>query len=106
MSDPIQVFMTIDDREVARKIAGAVLEKRLAACVQILGPIESHYWWEGVIEEAKEWLCIMKSTKDLYGKLEETIRSIHPYEVAEILASPVAAGNPDYLNWLDREVRR
>ncbi len=104
MADYIQIYTTTEKREAAQNIARDVVEKRLAACAQVLGPIASTYWWKGMIEEAEEWMCIMKSRRDLYEKLEATIRSIHPYEEPEILAVPIAAGSQGYLNWLDREL--
>lgn len=104
MADYIQIYTTTEKREAAQNIARDVVEKRLAACAQVLGPIASTYWWKGMIEEAEEWMCIMKSRRDLYEKLEATIRSIHPYEEPEILAVPIAAGSQSYLNWLDREL--
>ncbi|MBW2208786.1 MAG: divalent-cation tolerance protein CutA [Deltaproteobacteria bacterium] len=104
MADYIQIYTTTEKREEARDIARNVVEKRLAACAQVLGPIASTYWWKGMIEEAEEWMCIMKSRRDLYEKLEATIRSIHPYEEPEILAVPIEAGSRGYLNWLDREL--
>ncbi len=104
MTEYIQIFTTTENKEDAEKIAKEVVEKRLAACAQVLGPIESTYWWEGEVEKAKEWLCIMKSRNDLFEKLEAAIKKIHPYDVPEILAVPVIAGNKSYLEWLDREV--
>ena len=104
MSEYVQVFMTIDDREKAEAMAGEILEKRLAACFQITGPITSRYWWEGKIEEGEEWLCMMKTTGGLYPHLEEALKKLHPYDVPEILAVPVLAGNRDYLDWVQREV--
>jgi len=80
------------------------VEKRLAACAQVMGPLESTYWWEEKIEVAKEWLCTMKTRNDLYGELEAAIKEIHPYDVPEILAVPVVSGNKSYLEWVDREV--
>ena len=104
MADYIQIYTTTEKREEAKDIARNVVEKRLAACAQVLGPIASTYWWKGMIEEAEEWMCIMKSRRDLYEKLEATIRSIHPYEEPEILAVPIEAGSQGYLNWLDRDL--
>jgi len=101
----IQVFTTVEKREDARKIAGQAVEKRLAACVQVLGPITSTFWWDNKIDEAEEWLLIMKTRNDLYDDLERLIRGLHPYEVPEILASPIVSGYQGYLDWLDREVR-
>jgi len=104
MTDYIQIFTTTEKKEDAEKIAKEVVAKRLAACAQILGPIESTYWWEGELEGAKEWLCIIKSRNDLYNDLEKAIKEIHPYDVPEILAIPVISGNPSYLQWVDKEV--
>lgn len=77
MEEYIQVVTAIEKREEAEKIADFLVEKRLAACVQIVGPIVSTYWWKGNIERAKEWLCIIKSKKDLYEELEKSIKEIH-----------------------------
>ena len=104
MGDYIQVYTTTEKREEAKAIARDVVEKRLAACAQVLGPIASTYWWKGMIEEAEEWMCVMKSRGDRYEKLEETIRQTHPYEEPEILAVPIEAGSQGYLNWMDREL--
>ena len=105
MTEYIQVFTTTDKREDADKIAEEVVERRLAACAQVVGPITSTYWWKDNVEKAEEWLCFMKSTKELYEELENAISGIHPYEVPEILAVPVVAGIRSYLEWLDQELR-
>jgi len=102
-ADFIQVFMTTDKREDAENISRAVVEKRLAACAQLLGPIRSTYWWEDKVEASDEWLCIMKSRSDLFEKLEKAIRDMHPYDVPEIVALPIVAGNRAYLEWLNKE---
>jgi periplasmic divalent cation tolerance protein len=104
MTDYIQVIATTETKTDAQAIATAAVEKRLAACVQITGPITSTYWWQSKIETAEEWLCIIKSRQDLYAALEETILKIHPYDVPEILAVPVVAGYKNYLKWLDGEL--
>jgi periplasmic divalent cation tolerance protein len=106
MTDTIQVITTTETKADAQAIARALLEKRLAACVQVIGPITSTYWWQGEIETAEEWLCVIKSRRDLYEPLEETIREVHPYDVPEILAVPVVAGSKDYLDWLDGELKQ
>ena len=105
MTEYIQVFTTTEKRENAQIIAREIVKKRLAACVQIVGPITSTYWWDDNIEESEEWLLIIKSQKKVYNELEEAIKGTHTYEVPEILALQVIAGNQSYLNWLDREVR-
>ena len=100
MSRYIQVITTVSKKSDAEKIAKSLIDKRLAACVQIKGPIKSIYRWKGKIETAKEWMCIIKTRKILYKKVEKSIRKIHPYEVPEIIAVPIAAANKDYLKWI------
>ena len=104
MTDYIQVLTTIERREDAEAIARALVEERLAACVQIVGPITSIYRWQGNINTAQEWQCSAKSRRDLYNRIEEAIRRLHPYQVPEIIAIDVAAGSAEYLGWLDEEV--
>lgn len=105
MTGVIQVFTTVDSIEAAQRIARTVVERRVAACAQVMGPITSTYWWQGAIETAEEWLCIVKSTEELYTSLEGLIRESHPYDVPEILALPVSAGHAAYLDWLRGEAR-
>ena len=104
MTDFIQVFITVNNSEKAREIAEALIEKRLAGCVQISGTITSLYRWQGRIMEDQEWLLIVKSDREHFIKLENEVKSIHPYEVPEILALPIAEGNNSYLNWLKGEL--
>ena len=103
MTEYIQVFTTVDSREGADFIAKAVVEKRLAACVQITGTVTSTYQWEGEIETSDEWLLIMKTREDLYAELEKNLKAVHPYDVPEIIAVPVVAGNSSYLDWVAKE---
>ena len=106
MSEYIQVVTTVERREDAERIARELVQRRLAACVQVVGPIASTYRWRGKIETAQEWQCWAKSRRNLYDEIERSIRELHPYEVPEILAVPVLAGSADYLAWLDAEVKR
>ncbi len=99
----IQVTTTTEKKEDAERIARSLVETRLAACVQIVGPITSIYRWKGRIETACEWLCLIKSREENYEALEQAIRSRHPYETPEIIAVPVTAGSRDYLDWLRGE---
>ena len=99
----IQVSTTVDNREDAGKIAELVVSRRLAACAQVVGPIRSTYWWGGKIEDAEEWLCLMKTRAALYVKLEQAIRSVHPYDEPEIIALPVVEGSEGYLRWIEGE---
>ncbi len=105
MSDYIQVVTTTEHREDAERIARTLVEERLAACAQVAGPVASTYRWRGKIETAEEWQCWAKSRRDLYARVEEAIRRLHPYEVPEILAMPIAAGSAEYLAWLEAETR-
>ncbi|MDX1664500.1 MAG: divalent-cation tolerance protein CutA, partial [Candidatus Promineifilaceae bacterium] len=84
----------------AGEIARALVERRLAGCVQVVGPITSTYRWQGAVETAQEWLCLIKSNGTLYEELETAIGELHPYDTPEILALPVSAGSVDYLLWL------
>jgi periplasmic divalent cation tolerance protein len=106
MTDCIQVVTTTERKEDALAIARSLVEERLAACVQVLGPITSTYHWKGTIETAEEWQCWAKSRDALYDQLEQAIRRLHPYEVPEILVVPILAAAPSYLKWLREEVRK
>ena len=105
MTEFIQVFTTINDRSKAKEIAETLLEKRLAACVQISGPVSSLYRWQGKIAEDEEWLLIIKSDKEHYYELEKEVKRIHGYDVPEILAVPISDGNDAYLEWLEKELK-
>ncbi len=104
MTDFIQVTTTIAERTDADRIAAALLERRLAACVQIGGPITSHYWWQGKRRATQEWTVTAKTHRRLYERVERAVRELHPYEVPEILAVPVVAGSASYLQWLADEL--
>lgn len=100
----IQVSTTTEKKEDAEKIARALVERRLAACTQIVGPIESTYWWKGNVERAEEWLCLIKSRRSLYAQVEREISRLHPYETPQIIAAPFVCGSEDYLKWLSSEL--
>ena len=104
MKEHIQVFTTTNKKDNALEIARDLVEKRLAACAQVVGPIQSVYRWKGKIEEEEEWLCILKSSYDCYEKVEKRLKDIHPYEEPEILALSVIKGSRTYLAWLDQQV--
>ena len=103
MSDFIQVATTTDREEEAQRIARALVERRLAACVHVVGPIRSTYWWQDQIETAEEWRLEMKTRRALLEPLQRAIRELHSYDVPEIIAVPIEAGSEDYLEWLRRE---
>ena len=106
MKEYIQVITSTQHKEDAGKIAAELIRMKLAACTQILGPVNSSYWWNGNVETANEWLCIIKSKKSLYSKIEAVIKKMHPYQIPEILALPVVGGSKDYLKWLDNETQQ
>jgi periplasmic divalent cation tolerance protein len=95
------VMVTTASKQEAEKIAQQLLKKRLIACANITGPVSSLFHWSGKLEKAVEYLIFMKSRKDLFEKLKETVKALHSYEVPEILALPVVDGSEAYLGWLD-----
>lgn len=103
MTPYIQVVTTVPDRASAEQLAVRLLEKQLAACVQI-SVCTSWYRWQGAIEQGEEHVCTIKSRRDLFPELCRMIRSLHPYQVPEILASPVVDGGASYLEWLGQEL--
>ncbi len=100
MRQYIQVTTTTSTRAEAERIAEALVEARLAACVQIVGPMASVYRWNGDVERATEWLCIAKTERRLYAEVDAAIKRLHTYEVPEVLATEVVDGSKDYLDWL------
>ena len=106
MTEPLlQIVTTTASAEEARRIATALVERRLAACVQIVGPVESVYRWQGKIETANEWQCQIKTRQSKYTAVEAAIRELHTYEVPEILAIPINDASPAYRQWLIDETQ-
>jgi periplasmic divalent cation tolerance protein len=99
------VITNLPDRDSAAKLAQALIEKRLAACVNVLSPCRSFYRWKGKIEHAEEIPVLVKTTRERYAELETAIRAGHPYELPEIIAVPLTAGLPAYLEWVESETR-
>jgi periplasmic divalent cation tolerance protein len=104
MAEYIQVLTTVGSEEEAAKISAALLERRLAACVQTSGPILSRYRWQGKLEQEREWQCLAKTEACRYDEVEAAIRSLHSYEEPEILAIPVLAGSRGYLDWISADL--
>jgi len=102
----IQVSTTVEKKEDADRIAKILVETRMAACVQVIGPIRSTYWWKGKVEEAGEWLCVMKTREELYSDLEASLKAVHPYQVPEIVAVPLTKGSEGYLRWIEEETKK
>jgi len=105
MSAHLIVSTTTDSREQADAIASALIEQRLAACVQIGGPLTSVYRWQGKVETAQEWSCAAKTTAERFEQVAAAIRQLHSYEEPEIIATPIVAGSPGYLQWIEVQVR-
>lgn len=98
-----QITVAAGSEEEAGRIADALLDARLAACVQLIGPVESRYWWQDARESATEWLCLAKSRTDLLDRIVAAVRSMHSYETPEVVAVPIVGGDPAYLAWLAAE---
>lgn len=99
------VFVTCADETQARSIAAAVLQGRHAACVNIVPGVRSLYWWQGAIQDDSELLCVMKTRSEKFEALRDAVAGVHPYDVPEIIALPMAAGHQPYLNWINDCVR-
>jgi periplasmic divalent cation tolerance protein len=100
MSDELIVFVTVASRDDGERIADAVVGERLAACVNILGPIRSIYRWQGEIARDDEHLLLIKTTRARYAELEARVRALHTYEVPEVVALPIERGSTPYLEWI------
>jgi periplasmic divalent cation tolerance protein len=98
--EAIQVQTTVAEQADAERIAAALVAKRLAACVQVSGPIESTYRWKGQIETSQEWICTIKTTRKAFRAVEQAIRKLHSYERPEIIALPLCGGSDAYLQWV------
>lgn len=104
MSQHLVVLSTVARAEDAERIARALVERRLAACVSVVPGLVSIYRWKGNVERDDERLLVIKTRRERLAPLREAIAELHPYELPELLALPVEAGSPDYLEWLDESV--
>lgn len=100
----IVIFVTAASSKEAEKIANRLIEKKLAACVNIIGNVKSIFWWEGKPNTAKEVLLIIKSRKSKLSAIIKQVKSLHSYTVPEIIALPIILGDKDYLKWLDESL--
>lgn len=105
MADYLQVTTTAGSEEEAEQISAALVERRLAACAQVIGPITSRYRWQGAVECSTEWMCVAKTSAARYPELEAAIRELHSYDEPEIVATPIVAGSAGYLEWLGESLR-
>ena len=99
------IFITASNKKEAGRIAQGLIKKRLAACVNIAGDIKSLFRWKGKIDKAREVLLIVKSKKTNFKKIAGFVRSVHSYQVPEIIAVPIIAGDKPYLEWINAAVR-
>jgi len=97
------VLTNLPDRAAAEKLADALIQKRVAACVNILAPCRSVYRWKGAVQHDEEHPVLIKTTRESYAALEAAIREAHPYELPEIVAVPIERGLPAYLDWVAAE---
>ena len=97
------VMSSMPDQAVAQQLARTLIERRLAACVSVMAPCKSVYRWQGAVEETSEVPVLIKTTAGRYAELESALRAMHPYELPEIVAVPVARGLPAYLDWVAGE---
>jgi periplasmic divalent cation tolerance protein len=106
MTNAVVGLVTCSSRTEARKVAKAILKKKLAACVNISGGLESHYWWRGRLETARECLLLIKTTRARVSSVVNAVRAAHSYEVPEVIFLPVVAGERNYLNWLRSSIAK
>ncbi|HEY1203614.1 MAG: divalent-cation tolerance protein CutA [Bryobacteraceae bacterium] len=104
MTDKIVVLVTCSSVEEGRKIARALVERRLAACVNVVTGIESVYRWKGAVEEASECLLLAKTTRGRFDPLQSAVRELHSYELPEVVALPIVDGVEAYLSWIETSV--
>lgn len=100
----IIVYCTCPDENSAQAIASKLIQAKIAACVSLIPAVRSYYWWQGKVEQACEVQLQIKSKKDCFEQITQLVRSIHPYEVPQIIAVPIEAGDKDYLTWIDNTV--
>ncbi len=105
MTDKILVLTTAGSAEEARRIASALVERRLAACVNIVPQIESVYRWEDAVQQSAEWLLLIKTTGEAFARVRDAIKELHSYDLPECIAVAIDEGTPEYLRWIGDEVR-
>jgi periplasmic divalent cation tolerance protein len=101
----VVIFVTAANKKEAEKIASTLIKKKLAACVNIIENVNSLFRWQGKVDSAKEALLIVKTRKRLVNKLIKKVKSVHGYEVPEIIALPIICGNKEYLKWINESTR-
>jgi len=102
---PVVVLVTVSSQAEAEKISSILLERRKAACVNIVPGVSSRFWWQGKIDSADEALLLIKTRSSAVPDVVELVKENHSYTVPEVIALPIIAGNDDYLSWIDAEIR-
>ena len=97
----ILIMVTASSKEEAEKIATTLLERKLIACANILGPVSSRFWWQGKIDSAEEYIIFMKTKRELFDQVADNVKQLHSYEVPEIIALPIVEGAKPYLEWIN-----
>ena len=105
MTEKKIVLSTAGSQDEARKIAHALVDRRLAACVNIVAPVESIYRWQGKVETAQEWLLVIKTIAEKFPQVRDVIRELHSYDLPECIMLPIDDGSPGYLEWIEDSVR-
>lgn len=104
MNEYVQITTTTGTRHDAEQIASELVSRRLAGCAQVTGPIVSTFRWQGKVETAEEWVCIVKTSRAQLGAIQDLFKTIHPYEVPEVIATPIVDGSEAYLKWLGEQL--
>lgn len=105
MTNSLVVLVTVPSKKDAEDISKTILNKKLCACVNIVEGVSSLFYWKGKIDDAEEFLLVIKTNKDKYKDLEDSIKKNHPYSVPEIIALPIVFGSNDYLDWMNDTVK-
>jgi periplasmic divalent cation tolerance protein len=106
MSEFVVVFVTVGSSKEGERLARALVEEQLAACVNRIKGIQSIYRWQGQVEQSEEELLVIKSRRDLFERVKKRVQELHSYSVPEIIALPIIDGNENYLRWLEEELTR
>ncbi len=106
MEDAISVYMTAGSTEEAKRVARALIEARLAACVNVLGTISSHFYWEGAVQEEQEVALLAKASRRDFDRIDAKVREVHSYECPCVVAWPIATGDEEFVNWIGEETHQ